>query len=174
MPSSVTTFSPCCPLPPLGPGLAFVVYPQAMTMLPLSPFWSFLFFFMLLTLGLDSQVRTEPMEPAVDSRQPEGSGDPLLLCLQFAFMETIVTAVTDEFPYYLRPKKASFSAVICIALFLMGLILTTEVWVWGWIHCRDQLGTHFRDNLGQGPSFQTHIQIRQPGERETSLGFQKA
>jgi len=47
--------------------------------------------------------------------------------MQFAFMETIVTAVTDEFPYYLRPKKAFFSAVICVGLFLMGLILTTEV-----------------------------------------------
>ncbi|XP_068134520.1 sodium-dependent proline transporter isoform X1 [Hyperolius riggenbachi] len=82
-----------------GPGLAFVVYPQAMTMLPLSPFWSFLFFFMLLTLGLDSQ---------------------------FAFMETIVTAITDEFPYYLRPKKAFFSLIICVALFLLGLILTTD------------------------------------------------
>uniref|UniRef100_A0A8I3WC39 Transporter n=1 Tax=Callithrix jacchus TaxID=9483 RepID=A0A8I3WC39_CALJA len=82
-----------------GPGLAFVVYPQAMTMLPLSPFWSFLFFFMLLTLGLDSQ---------------------------FAFLETIVTAVTDEFPYYLRPKKAVFSGLICMAMYLMGLILTTD------------------------------------------------
>lgn len=97
-------------------------------MLPLSPFWSFLFFFMLLTLGLDSQVRAEPPEPAVAPGSPGGgSGVPLVLSVQFAFMETIVTAVTDEFPYYLRPKKASFSAVICIALFLMGLILTTEV-----------------------------------------------
>lgn len=74
-------------------------------------------------------------------------------------METIVTAVTDEFPYYLRPKKASFSAVICIALFLMGLILTTEVWVWGWIHCGDQLGTLFRESLGQQPSFHMCEQI---------------
>ncbi|XP_060037070.1 sodium-dependent proline transporter isoform X4 [Erinaceus europaeus] len=82
-----------------GPGLAFVVYPQAMTMLPLAPFWSFLFFFMLLTLGLDSQ---------------------------FAFLETIVTSVTDEFPYYLRPKKAVFSGLICVAMYLMGLVLTTD------------------------------------------------
>lgn len=107
-----------------GPGLAFVVYPQAMTMLPLSPFWSFLFFFMLLTLGLDSQVSFG-----------HGCGhwyvcveDPDLNILpQFAFLETIVTAVTDEFPYYLRPKKAVFSGLICVAMYLMGLILTTDV-----------------------------------------------
>ena len=45
----------------------------------------------------------------------------------FAFLETIVTAVTDEFPYYLRPKKAVFSGLICVAMYLMGLILTTDV-----------------------------------------------
>ncbi|XP_016846984.1 sodium-dependent proline transporter isoform X2 [Anolis carolinensis] len=114
-----------------GPGLAFVVYPQAMTMLPLSPFWSFLFFFMLLTLGLDSQVRFS----SVLGESFMGMFKCLVLwlykriyfvCAQFAFLETIVTAVTDEFPYYLRPKKAFFSGVICVTMFLMGLILTTE------------------------------------------------
>ena len=46
---------------------------------------------------------------------------------KFAFLETIVTAVTDEFPYYLRPKKAVFSGLICVAMYLMGLVLTTDV-----------------------------------------------
>lgn len=76
-----------------GPGLAFIVYPEGIAMMPVSPLWSILFFVMLLTLGLDSQ---------------------------FAMMETVISAISDEFKI-LRKHKIAFTAAVCIIFFLIGL-----------------------------------------------------
>ncbi|GAA6069149.1 solute carrier family 6 member 16b, partial [Tachysurus ichikawai] len=41
-----------------GTGLAFIAFTEAMTLFPLSPFWSALFFLMLLNLGLSTMFGT--------------------------------------------------------------------------------------------------------------------
>ncbi len=38
-----------------GPGLAFIVYPKAIALMPLASFWACTFFFMLVLVGIDSQ-----------------------------------------------------------------------------------------------------------------------
>ena len=79
----------------VGPGLAFVAYPEGIAMMPIAPFWSVLFFIMLFTLGVDSQ---------------------------FAMLETVVTALVDEFPVLKRGRrKIAVVGVFCIVMFLLGL-----------------------------------------------------
>ncbi len=54
-----------------GPGLAFVVYPEAVSLLPAAHLWAALFFLMILALGFGTQ---------------------------FSILESIVTIVVDSFP----------------------------------------------------------------------------
>lgn len=82
-----------------GAGLAFIVYPEVVTRLPISPLWSLLFFLMLLTLGLDSQ---------------------------FALMETVTTAILDKFPH-LRQFKVWVVLSVAVFGYLGGLGFTTNV-----------------------------------------------
>jgi solute carrier family 6 amino acid transporter-like protein 5/7/9/14 len=81
-----------------GPGLAFIAYPEAVTKMPMSPIWSFLFFAMLITLGLDSQ---------------------------FTQTETITTAVMDQWPQ-LRNHKAKVVSGVCLLGLLLGLTLCSR------------------------------------------------
>ncbi|PAA85780.1 hypothetical protein BOX15_Mlig029317g3 [Macrostomum lignano] len=82
-----------------GPGLVFVVYPEAIAQMPLAPLWAVLFFLMLITIGVDSQ---------------------------FGMFETMTSSFIDEFPNQLRKYKTPFVAAMCLLEFLLGLPLVTR------------------------------------------------
>lgn len=84
-----------------GAGLAFIVYPEVVSRLPIAPLWAILFFLMLLTLGLGTQ---------------------------FAVVTTVHTTLLDVFPNLLRKGKRPMFVMlgICIFGYLVGLSCTTR------------------------------------------------
>ncbi|XP_062271426.1 sodium- and chloride-dependent neutral and basic amino acid transporter B(0+) [Scomber scombrus] len=88
-----------------GFGLAFIAYPDALSKLPISPLWSILFFFMLLTVGLDSQ---------------------------FAGIEVIATCLIDAFPKIFKSKRTLVTTTTCVILYLLGLPCVTRAGIY-WV-----------------------------------------
>ncbi|XP_053113918.1 sodium- and chloride-dependent betaine transporter [Hemicordylus capensis] len=84
-----------------GPGLAFIAFPTAVILMPVSPLWACLFFIMLIFLGLDTQ---------------------------FVCVESLVTAIVDLFPEVFRKKGRRELLILGIAVicYLIGLIMVTE------------------------------------------------
>lgn len=80
-----------------GPGLIFIVYPQALARMPAPQLWSVLFFFMLLCLGLNSQ---------------------------FAIVEVVVTSIQDGFPNWIKRNLVYHELLVLLivaAAFFVGL-----------------------------------------------------
>lgn len=79
-----------------GTGLAFIAFTEAMSLLPGSPFWSALFFLMLLNLGLSTM---------------------------FGTMEGILAPLSDRFKT-LANNKTKLTIFSCIVGFVIGLLFT--------------------------------------------------
>ncbi|XP_047195084.1 sodium- and chloride-dependent GABA transporter 2 isoform X2 [Hippoglossus stenolepis] len=83
-----------------GPGLAFIVYPRAVSMMPLPQLWAVCFFLMIIMLGLDTQ---------------------------FVSLEALMTSVTDLYPHLIRRghRRELLLLFVCVVCFLMGLVMVT-------------------------------------------------
>lgn len=83
-----------------GPGLVFIVYPEAIATMTGSVFWSIIFFLMLITLGLDST---------------------------FGGLEAMITALCDEYPRALGKRREIFVGLLLIFIYICALPTTTYV-----------------------------------------------
>ncbi|XP_040565853.1 sodium-dependent neutral amino acid transporter B(0)AT3 [Lepeophtheirus salmonis] len=87
-----------------GTGLAFIVMADVFTMLPGAPFWSILFFSMLLSLGIGSQI---------------------------GILEGVIGIIFDV-PQFKNVKKPILTGITCICMFSIGTLFVTgagEYWV---------------------------------------------
>ncbi|XP_055703697.1 sodium-dependent neutral amino acid transporter B(0)AT3 isoform X2 [Phlebotomus papatasi] len=87
-----------------GTGLAFIVFTQAIVQLPGAPFWAVIFFMMLLSLGLGSQI---------------------------GMLEGMFCTIFD-IDIFKRIRKPYVTGVVCAICFVIGLIFSTgagEYWL---------------------------------------------
>ncbi|VDM39508.1 unnamed protein product [Toxocara canis] len=85
--------------------LIFIVYPQAIATMSYSNCWSFIFFIMLITLGIDS------------------TASQALSFISFSGIEALITGFCDEYPRILARKREIFVGFV-IASYYFGSLPT--------------------------------------------------
>ncbi|HBG60487.1 MAG: transporter [Omnitrophica WOR_2 bacterium GWF2_38_59] len=78
-----------------GPSLAFIVFPKALSLVPMAPLFAVLFFIMLITLGIDSA---------------------------FSLVEAVSTVLHDNYP---EIRREDVSMYVCVFGFIAGIIFST-------------------------------------------------
>uniref|UniRef100_A0A8C4SV92 Sodium- and chloride-dependent GABA transporter 2-like n=1 Tax=Erpetoichthys calabaricus TaxID=27687 RepID=A0A8C4SV92_ERPCA len=137
-----------------GPGLIFIVYPYAISMMPLPQLWTFCLFLMVFLLGLDTQFMT---------------------------VEIIMATTTDLFAHLLQKERRlqALLLLICIFSYLLGLPMLTEGGIYifqiidyygcsgtcflfiaifqsigiGWIYGADRFFDNIEDMIGYHPGY---------------------
>uniref|UniRef100_A0A6Q2XF81 Transporter n=1 Tax=Esox lucius TaxID=8010 RepID=A0A6Q2XF81_ESOLU len=111
-----------------GPGLVFIIYPEAIATLPGSSVWAVIFFIMLLTLGIDSAM---------------------------GGMESVITGLIDEFKF-LHKHRELFTLFIVVSTFLISLFcgswdLLIEAIGIAWFYGVDRFSDDIEEMIGQRP-----------------------
>lgn len=101
-----------------GEGLVFIVYSDAIASMPGSFFWAILFFFMLITLGVDRfGVETGKLSKQKFLRH----------CSTFGGLEAMITGLCDEFPKTLGKHREMFVLALLGGIYLCALPTCTYV-----------------------------------------------
>ncbi|XP_042859910.1 sodium- and chloride-dependent glycine transporter 2-like [Penaeus japonicus] len=101
-----------------GSGLAFIIYPEALSLMPLAPLWCVLFFLMLFFVGIDS-------------------------C--FGVVESLLTVITSEFPQ-IRGWRGCLTFVICAVIFVGNGVIYSQAGIY-WLTLVDWYVSSFTATL---------------------------
>ncbi|XP_061080186.1 sodium-dependent neutral amino acid transporter B(0)AT2 [Conger conger] len=115
-----------------GTGLAFIAFTEAMALFPASPFWSVLFFLMLLNLGLSTMFGTMQgiLTPLMDSFKPLGRHKTLLTVSSCALGFLIGLLFTQRRGNYFVTMFDDYSATL--PLIIVVIFETFSVsWLYG-------------------------------------------
>uniref|UniRef100_A0A8C2KBK4 Transporter n=1 Tax=Cyprinus carpio TaxID=7962 RepID=A0A8C2KBK4_CYPCA len=116
-----------------GPGLVFIVYPQAVTLLPLPQFWAVCFFIMIILLGLDSQLRFAIHLCYTEIKHVQS-------------MAFIILSVSQGGLYIIQ----LFDHYVCSGATLLFLATCQSVAI-GWVYGADRFYENIEDMIGYKP-----------------------